>query len=145
MATLNLNDLKVRILQLKGIGYDKLRRRDEINVELTQLSSDLEAIDSEVTGLMSTLEEATAQMAQQQTPPQGTQQTPPAEDQTTETETTDNGAAVEGNLSGTHVVVDQNALSAALSPTSKAAGNKKGKTKSNKRSDKTSHTIGRRS
>lgn len=48
MSTVNVNDLKVRLLQLKGVGYDKLLLRDSLQNQLALVKNELVAIDQEV-------------------------------------------------------------------------------------------------
>lgn len=141
MATVSLNDIKIRLLQLKGLGYDKLLHRDKLNDELEVVHKELQQIDAEVQNLTVMISEAEGQE-------QPTSDGNPA----AKTEQSDEQAAEESDPAQaeqtpppSHVKVDQQQLTNILSPKSTA-----GKTTTSKKDDKpkvkkTSHTIGRRS
>lgn len=47
----NVNDLKIRLLQLKGLGYDKLLNRDTLQNQLDTINNELVAIAGELEAL----------------------------------------------------------------------------------------------
>ena len=54
----NLNDMKVRLLQLKSLGYDKLLNKEELNSQLTTIEAELVAIAGEVKAITNIIIEA---------------------------------------------------------------------------------------
>jgi len=51
MATVTINELKIRLLQLKGIGYDKLLLQKTLTNQLDVVGQELIAISNELESL----------------------------------------------------------------------------------------------
>jgi len=132
MATASINDLKIRVLQLKGMGYDKLLEQKDLTNKLSVLANELTAIDGEVTSLITVIEEAETAASTTTVPPSGTVNPPPQSNPIQ--------APIDGNG---HIKVDEKQLETILSPKSGAGKTKVAKSKP--KTKKTSHTIGRRS
>ncbi len=54
----NTNDLKIRLLQLKGLGYDKLLKKEDLTNQLIVIGNELVAIAGEVEALTKIIVEA---------------------------------------------------------------------------------------
>jgi|SRR6056297_2921438 len=130
MTTANINDLKIRVLQLKGLGYDKLLKKEELNSQLIQLDKELDAIAAEVKNIMTTLEQI--EQTSSETNASETSKSKDSDEEDGDDDKT------KQQTSQSHVVVDEKELGNILSPQSNAG--KRGK----ERKNKTSHTIGRR-
>ncbi len=120
MATVSLNDLKIRLLQLKGIGYDKLLLQKSLSNQLEVLGQELIAISNEITSLTKMILDTNAAVQLEQEEKVNEQRT--NKDQTTVS----------------HLAVDPNQLSNILSPNTTLG---KSDIEKNK---KTEHIIGRR-
>jgi len=119
MATASINDLKIRLLQLKGFGYEKLLHEKALLEDLDVTRNELEQVASEVASISAMLLDVGAKEAESKT-----QEVPPA---------TQNSG---------HVTVDQQQLSNILSPNSTVG---KSDVVKIEKTAKTSHAIGRRS
>ncbi len=121
MATVSLNDLKIRLLQLKGIGYDKLLLQKSLSNQLEVLGQELIAISNEITSLTKMILDTNAAVQLEQ-----------EEKQLNEQRTNNDQQPM------SHLTVDPNQLSNILSPNTTL-----GKTDIEK-NKKTEHIIGRR-
>ena len=123
MATVSINDIKIRILQLKSLGYDKLLHHQSLLEQISKIERDLSAISDEVTTLMETLRVADEQIAAQQ----NQQQDPLIQPDISQ-------SAQSENQPETFVKVDATKLGQMLSPNNS----------NTPKSKKTEHNIGRR-
>jgi len=119
MATVSINDLKIRLLQLKGIGYDKLLLHKKLVNQLDVTNQELNAISNEIESLTKLILDANNTALSEQ-----------------ESKKIETSPVINEKVS--HIDVDPNQLQTILSPNASLGKTEVPKTK------KTEHIIGRR-
>ena len=133
MANVSINDLKIRVLQLKSLGYDKLLLQKSLDEQLVKVHKDLNSIAEEVTHLLEVIRQAEEQISQQPETQQPQIQTQTqSQPQTPAIQTPPTPSSNPSDDKPTHVKVDETKLGEILSPATL------------QKQKKTEHNIGRR-
>ncbi len=63
MSNVNLNDLKIRVLQLKSVGYDKLIIQNELQEKLNKVQQELVLISQEIIAVIKMIESSQSEQS----------------------------------------------------------------------------------